>query len=312
MGSPATPRVVLGISDAIDDPLVEDPFIGGFIGLGACLRKYLPNADDRQLVVALSVPCRDYAAVLVGAGWMLAAESPELEEPIGVLSNTPTGSCVRVLTDTKVVAGTLALFKPDASPPRATVAGRMLALDRFRAAVQLPGLCSNVEEEIPESGFLARLAGATATWNERIMNPPCDLALVGVRKWLMEDLAALVGNKAADHSAAVPLRNYVLPVANGVATWATPIVPPERLGEGGELSDRCSLAVLDGYGAIKYLEEMLVPILVCIVDRSVIDAAAAEIVVQQRGAGTTPTSLADELHWATPKGVEALAFWVAL
>ena len=64
----AGPRM-LGIADEAGVPLASDYFIGLFVLLGSLLRRYLSKLEGRQLVVALSVPCRDYAAALIGAGW---------------------------------------------------------------------------------------------------------------------------------------------------------------------------------------------------------------------------------------------------
>jgi hypothetical protein len=64
----ARPRLMLGIADKSGTPLMGDPFIGAFVSLGALLRRYLSRFEGRQLVVALSVPCRDYAAALIGTG----------------------------------------------------------------------------------------------------------------------------------------------------------------------------------------------------------------------------------------------------
>ena len=48
------------------EPLTPDPWIGAFVSLGSRLRRYADTVSGRQLVVAVSVPRRDYAAALIG------------------------------------------------------------------------------------------------------------------------------------------------------------------------------------------------------------------------------------------------------
>ena len=75
---------------------------------------------------------------------------------------------------------------------------------------------------------------------------------------------------------------------------------------------RVSLTILDGQGAIRYLNDVLSPIVVCVFDRSVADESAAEQVVQLRNSRGEPIALSTQLGWAPPAGVEALGFTVAL
>ncbi|MCP5120385.1 MAG: hypothetical protein GY953_57045, partial [bacterium] len=70
--------------------------------------------------------------------------------------------------------------------------------------------------------------------------------------------------------------------------------------------------VLDGAGAIKYLTEIETPVVVCVLDRSVSDDAAGEMVVQLRNSRGEPVSIPDELGWRAPDGIEAMAFSVPL
>ena len=70
--------------------------------------------------------------------------------------------------------------------------------------------------------------------------------------------------------------------------------------------------ILDGNGAISYLGEIETPVAICVLDRSVADETAAELVTQLRNTRGEPLSLSDDLDWRPPQGVEALAFTVAL
>jgi hypothetical protein len=195
---------------------------------------------------------------------------------------------------------------------RVRTGGRTLPVDRFKAVVELTGECENVAGDLLAPGFLAALTGADSTWLERMAAPSTDLALVGTAKWLYEDLEALAGNGADEHDVGTPLGNYVLPYAARAATWSTPVIPSARLGEGKTVPETCGLAVLDRFGAIKYLNDIKAPIVVCVIDRSIADESAAELLIEARLSNSRPISVADDLHWKPASGVEALAFTVAL
>lgn len=97
--------------------------------------------------------------------------------------------------------------------PWVLTGGRTLPADRYKAVVELHGSCENISGDVP--------TGAADTWLERLAAPSADLALVGVAKWLYEDLDAVVGNGAENGGAGTPLYNYVLPITHRAATWST-------------------------------------------------------------------------------------------
>ncbi|MBX7136314.1 MAG: hypothetical protein K1X67_26895 [Fimbriimonadaceae bacterium] len=312
------PRTILGMTDDPNGPLLSDPFIGAFVGLGSLLRRHIQAFKGRQLVVAISVPCRDFAAALIGTGWMLKAPVPELADPIDVFrwaEEQRQAGCqpyLRAVTEKNVVAGAFAKLDETKTPPRVTIGGKTRHVDWYKAVVPLSSPCENVEDEVADPGFLGELTDAGRSWRERTAAPAEDLVLVGTAKWLMDDLRAYVGNGASHISPPVRLENYVLPAGKKSATWATVIIPSARLGEGAAIPSHCALAILDRYGAIKYLNEIETPIVLCVIDRSVADESAAELVVQARVANSRPISVRDDLRWKPPVGVEALAFTVAL
>ena len=312
------PRTLLGMADAQADPLLSDPFIGAFISLGSLLRGQLLGLQGRQLVVAVSVPRRDYAAALIGTGWMLKAPVPSLAEPMEVFrwaeAQRQAGqpAYLRAVTERNVVAGVCSRLDETKTPPRVTIGGKTRTVDWYRAVTVLPEPCENVENDVADPGFLGELTQVAQTWRERVASPADDLALVGTAKWLQDDLRACIGNGAADPPTGTRLENYVLPIGNNSATWATAIITSARLSEGSAIPQQCSLAILDRYGAIKYLNEIETPIVVCVIDRSVADDSAAELIVQARVANSKPVSIVNELRWKPPAGVEALGFTVAL
>ena len=95
--------IVLG--DQPLGPLVAAPWAGSLIALGARLARQIPSLSDGQLVVALTVPVRDLAAVLVACGWTLTRPAKELGIPADVAATVAYGTPVRMVTDHYVIGG---------------------------------------------------------------------------------------------------------------------------------------------------------------------------------------------------------------
>lgn len=305
------PRMLLGLGDQPGEPRVVGPWIGSFVGLGSLLRRYLPKLEGRQLVLAVSVPCRDYVAALIGSGWMLSSPAPVLEAPLAVFRASDRSTCLRAVTDKLIITGHFSKLEAHSSGARVVTGGRHLPADRFRAVTVLDDDVESIVSEVPEGGYLAEISGAATSWLSRLAAPPMDLALVGTSRWLRQDLQAVLGNGASVGDAGTTLGTYVLPYDDRAATWSTPVITAARLGEGEALPESCVAVILDRYGAIKYLNEIRVPIVVCIVDRSVADESAAEMIIEARHNHSRPVSVVDELRWRPPTAVEALAFTVA-
>ena len=305
-------RVPIGLADDAEQRLATDSWIGAFIELGSRLRDYSHALVGRQLVLAVSVPRRDYVAALIGTGWMLSAPTPILDAPIDVFRRAERGTPLRAVTERGVVTGAFGELDESRGEARVRTGGKTYFLSWIRAVSELNEESNNRTGNVPDAGFLAAQMGAASTWLERVTAPPADLALVGTKAWLREDLEALIGNGADETSHATQLANYVLPRGPRVATWSTPVIASARLGEGRSLPDTCELAVLDRFGAIKYLNDIAVPIVVCVVDRSIADESAAELLIEARLSNSHPISVVDDLHWKPALGIEALAFTVAL
>lgn len=309
MGSP---RVCLGLADEAGEPLASAAWIGALVSLGSLLRRQLEKLDGRQLVLAVSVPRRDYAAALIGAGWMLSSPAPTLDEPIAVFRTADRSTYLRAVTERLIMAGPFTYLDEKRSDPRVLTAGKLLPVDRHKAVVELDQLVTSVVSDVPAAGFLGELAGVADSWLERLAAPPMDLALIGTAKWLRDDLDAVIGGGDEGAISSTRIRDYVLPYDKSAATWSTPIIPAARLSEGEELPESCQAAILDRYGAIKYLNDITVPIVVCIIDRSIADESAAEAILQARLSNSQPLSVATDLYWKPPRPIEAIAFTVAL
>lgn len=308
------PRVMLGLADVVGVPLHGDTWIGGFLALGSYLRKYLPNLQNgRRLVVAVSVPRRDYVAALISAGLMLSAPAPVLTDAMEVFRRADDRTYIRAATDTQITVGRFVGFgATHGGGETVNLGGKKRLTSSYRTAVVLNGSCEDMQSDVPQPGFLGDLTHTSESWLQRITAPPEDVVLVGTRKWLLDDLEAEIGDPAAPNAATAPLANYVLPIGGKVATWATAVLPASRLAEGETLPKSCRIVVLDRYGAIRYLNDTDVPIVVCVVDRSVADDSSAELIVQARLANSRPISVTKDLKWCPPLGVEAMAFTVTI
>ena len=306
------PRRLLGLADHVGEPMVARPWIGSFVALGSLLRRYLSKLNGRQLVLAVSVPRRDYVAALIGSGWMLSSPAPVLDDPLAVFEASDQSTYLRAVTDKLIVTGRFSKMEAYSSGARVLTGGKLLPADRSRAVSVLDDDVESIVSEVPAGGYLAELTGAAASWLHRLAAPPMDLALVGTSKWLHADLQTVIGNGSSSGDSRTTLGTYVLPYDDRAATCSTPVITAARLGEGEALPESCVAVVLDRYGAIKYLNEITVPIVVCIVDRSVADESATETIVEARHNNSQPVSVVDELRWCPPTAVEALAFTVAV
>ncbi|OQQ26025.1 hypothetical protein A6410_18815 [Prescottella equi] len=147
-------------------------------------------------------------------------------------------------------------------------------------------------------------------WNSRLAEPGADLAIVGTLAWLEEDFEAYL-SKEGDELPPSSIRALLMPKVGRVATWFTRVFASAKLTERLPLPFGLRAVILDGTGAIKHTAEIETPVVICVLDRSVADETAADILVQMRNTRGEPIALSD-LGWHPPAGVEALAFTVAL
>jgi hypothetical protein len=315
-----------------DDPLGHaEPasWIGPLVALGARTSRFKSQFNGRQLIVAISVPRRDFAAALVGCGWVMASPEPKRTDPLEVLRGLQPHTLVRVVTNREVIVDYFTRLNEATDPPRAHLGGSQWQVPGIRALEVLEGLPESARTPRPFPGALGRLARVDESWDTRLASPAADLAIVGTLSWLREELDALVSR---EDEIAIPIHyasgsvaknggtaqevgslgNILLPHGPKTATWFTRLYSSAKFADQFPLPDDVRAVVLDGAGATRYLSQIEAPVVVCVLDRSVADETAAEIVVQLRNSRGEPVSLREELKWTPPTGVEALAFTVAL
>lgn len=334
--SPAPAPVRLALTEDACKPAVAAPWIGPLVALGGRAARYAAKlGTDRQLVVVLSVPQRDFAAALIGMGWIMNCAAPAPTEPLEVLRQLVPGTPVRVVTHKEVIADHFLAIDEASKIPRIRLSGSQWLANGIHAAAELDQeIDKAIRQPIPKPGVAAQIARLDAAWEARLAAPQGDLAIIGTLKWLLEDLAAYLtregetvvpepllaelGKLGADDRAREiaglggSLADLLLPASKKCATWFTRLFASARLSDHLPLPSDIRAAILDGSGATRYVAEVEAPIVICILDRSVADETAAEMVVQLRNSRGEPISLKEDLRWHPPSGIEALGFTVPL
>lgn len=301
----------LVLSEDPDEPGRAAGWLGPMVALGTRTARHRRSGDDRQLVITISVPRRDFAAALIGCGWVLASEAPSLPDPLDTLRGMEPGQPLRAVNSRAVITGSFSSLDETVSPPQAQFAGSRWRVDGIRALATLVELDTPEREPRPEPGSVEHMARLDLAWDARLALPAADLAIVGTLKWLEEDFNAYLA-KELDVLAPSSIRSILRPKATKAATWYTHLFSSARLADHLPLPKDLNAVILDGNGAITYLTEIEAPVVICVLDRSVGAETAAELVTQRRNTRGEPLSLSHDLGWSPPGGVEALAFTVAL
>lgn len=328
-------RLALG-----DDPLTAAepaPWIGPMLALGTRASRYAANHTGRQLIVAVSVPRRDFAATLIASGWVMARSAPAIQPAVDVIRQLEPGAVIRVVTEREVILDRFTRFNEATCPPRLHLSSSQWQTTHVQAVKAVDDVVCElpVRMDRPHLGAIGSLARLDDTWDARLVSPSVDLGIVGTRAWLNEDLAAFLSREGDDNKPpkalvddlvkatekGKPYRvnvghgsllDVVLPESPKASTSFTKMYASSRFAEQLPLPASLRAVLLDGSGAIKYLGEIETPVVICILDRSVADETAAEMVVQLRNSRGEVVSIVGDLGWRPPAGVEALAFTVAL
>lgn len=303
--------VQLELSESADEPGLAAPWIGRLVALGTRAARHSRNSSSRQLVIALSVPKRDFAAALIGCGWVLASEAPILPEPLEVLREMSAGQPLRAVNSSQVITGKFLSLDEQAKPPRARFAGSAWMVASIRALAPIDDFDGPGRAPRPEPGSVERMAQLDKAWDARLVMPAADLAIVGTLTWLNDDFEASLAREN-DPLPSSRIGSVLMPKGERSATWFTRVYASTRFADQLPIPKDVTAVILDGNGAVKYLTEIEAPVVICVLDRSVADETAAELVTQLRNTRGELLSLSGDLGWAPPSGVEALAFTVPL
>lgn len=299
----ASASVLMALAGEAEGPKVAADWIGKMFMLGRLAEPWSRSRADSQLVIVLSVPVRDFAAVLVGCGWMSATPAPTLPPVREVLVGLSRGTPVRVVSKTSIFTERFGGIDARGLAHL----GSQWQIDKLQAVAPLGSIDVPRKQPIPEPGVISRLAGLDKDWAARICSPPQDLALVGTLTRLNEDFAAQLGRGRELE----PLANILLPAGPRAVTWSTLTYAASHLEEELPLTGLRGV-VLDGAPATRFLSAIEAPVVVSVLDRSIADESVPEIVMNYRDTRGEPVSLRRDLNWTPPLGVEALAFEVPL
>jgi hypothetical protein len=261
--------------------------------------------------------------------------APVLPAPLDVFRTLEVDTPVRVVTHREVITDHFRALDETGRAQRVKFGSSEWLVSAIRAvAVLEQSLEKPTRSARPSLGCAGRIARLDDTWDTRLAAPEADLAIVGTLKWLREDLEAYLtregdpvgsdllvdaprsvnptGHTSKQYGIGGALADLLLPKGKDCATWFTRLYPSARFAEHLPLPGDIRAAILDGTGAIMSLTQVEAPVVICILDRSVADETAAEMVIQLRNSRGEPLSLNEDLAWRPPAGVEALAFTVAL
>jgi len=301
---------MLSISENAEGQFHAAPWAAQLIDLGVRASRFCANdkrlTETRQLYIAITVPIRNLAASLVATGWMLEASIKRSTDPIEQLQSLPTGTVVRMVTDTDIILGVYrGLEENRVHIGRKTYMTRVVrAVARVNDSSEEPWQ----RDKLPPSTSLGIFAGKPQLWFDYVCRPPAGLAIVGAKSRILEDLSTYV---MITGSASVPtmLKDIVLPQTKHVASWATELIAPSSLMDDIDDVPQFSAVILDGAPAVKAVELLDAQLVIAVIDRSIMDDTAAEEVVQRRNKpGNELVCLASDMSWHPPAGVEALAF----
>lgn len=295
----------LALSESALEPGTAAQWIGRLLILGTRIARWSRSNTDQQLVVTVSVPARDFAAVLIGCGWLMAAPKPAVDPVADVARSLALDTPVRIVTKTKIIT--------DRFRGLDTERGRLhlttdWLIDRLDSMTVLPSFDAPRSQQLAAPGVINQMAGLAADWAARLACPADDLALVGTLKWLREDINGCLG-RGDDLE---PIANILWPDDPKAATRSTRLFAASRLDDALPLPADVRAVVLDGATAIKYLRAIEAPVVIAVIDRSVADESAAESIVDYRNSRGEPISLDHNIRWQPMHGMEAIGFTVPL
>lgn len=295
----------LALSASTLEPGITAHWIGRLVILGSRIARWSRLHTEQQLVVTVSVPVREFAAVLIGCGWLMAAPKPVIEPVTDLARSLAHDTPVRVVTKTKVIIDRFRGL--DAERGRLHLTTDWL-IDRLDAMTVLPSFDSPRSQQLAAPGVINQMAGLAVDWAARLACPVDDLALVGTLKWLREDISGCLGHG----DELEPIGNILWPEGPKAAIRSTRLFPASRFDHALPLPADVRAVVLDGATAIKYLPAIETPVVIAVIDRSVADESAAELIVDYRNSRGVPLSLEHDIHWQPVYGMEAMGFTVPL
>ena len=296
---------------------VQAKWIDHLVSCGLRVARYASKLEDKQLVLALSVPQRDYAAALIACGWVLGAQRPSMPDPRTFLDKVQPGEIIRLVTKDKVVVAKYCRIGTSSNGATIVITNEgTWCIEKIRAINVIPDGSSCVEvpckQGRPEPGSLARMAGIDSGWDSWLVSLPSDLVVIGTRSWLDSELSSCICKSEDGNIGNNEIQTVLLPKRQRAAVWNTQIISHVDRQACLELPKTVSAVILDGNGAIKYLPDLQAKIVICVLDRSTATESAEEIIVQYKNTRGVAISLRDDLGWKMSAAFEYMAFEVGV
>jgi len=304
--------VALALTETVDGDLDYSAWIGKLVELGIRSSNFSNSLTDEQLVVGISVPTRHFAAALIGCGWMSKSPPPTLADPLTTILGLSVGTPIRAVTSAKVIVDYFESVDFGHTPPRLHLRNRQWQVDKILALTVLEGLESSSDQPTPRAGCISNFTRIDRQWADRLCSPPRDLAIVGTLKWLRDDLSGFLSTDDESHGAPEQIVSFLQIGAEPDVTWSTRLYSPISVLDSSSLPAELNAVVLDGASAIKLLADVETRVVFAVIDRSVADETASEVLLHIRSSRGTPLSVPNDIGWIVPRGMEALAFTVPL
>ena len=291
-------------------------WIDHLVSCGLRAARYASTLENRQLVLALSVPQRDYAAVLIACGWVLGAKCPNVSDPHSLLERLEPGQLVRVVDKEHVVAAKF--FRVESKRGRKVLVTdqKTWCADKIAAINTILDGMGSLEvpcrQERPKPGSLARMVGIDSDWDSWLVSMPADLAIIGTRSWIEQEMGACIRWSKDTDFGSDDIQNVLFSKERNAVVWNTQIVSYADKDACLNLPASVSTVILDGNGAIKYLQDLHAKIVICVLDRSTSSERVEENIVQYKNTRGVPISLSDTHGWKMLPGIEYMAFEVGL
>lgn len=289
-------------------------WIDHLVSFGLRTARYSENLGEGQFVLALSVPQRDYAAVLIACGWVLGTQRSNMPEPREFLEKAQPGQKIRMVAKKQIVAANYFGVETRINGDVIVTNEGTWHIDSIAAIAAMSEDMMPAEfpssQKRPEPGSLASMAGIDSHWDSWLASPPADLALIGTRNWLESELGACISKPKNSSSVNNRIENVLLPKRKRVVAWNAHIVSYADREACLSLPKRICAVILDGNGAIKFLPDIQSKVVICVLDRSTATESAEEFIVQYKNARGIRLSLETSLRMQMPQGFECMGFMV--
>lgn len=286
------------------------PWAGKLLAFGARLAR-AQLRPGVQLVTVVTVPARDYAALLIGAGWILTRPVLFPTSVADTAKALKSGDSVRAVIRGNLVTGRFHRLHMSAGIQCVQIGPSSWPL----SYIQHLALDDELTEArygkiaIPPMGSLVSRSGLASRWAENFSSSSLSLSFIGIASRLCSDLDVSIG--WADAEDQLDRLADILRLDDG---YSSPCRASEVVSGSAdvveEVDPRTHLAILDGNTGVRWLESLLCPLVVCVIDRSTERSELEDTILSSRAAGSIFNP--KDIGWPGAEGIEVMAYEVQL